>query len=202
VLVDVDPHVQRLGSTQHHQRRFARSGSGELAHAQFHLQDLRVDRRTHRAPLDLHGRGADLGFGGRDLRPGFVQLGSSRVHRRPPPGQLFSADRALVLHLLDERELTSEIVETRIRDSGARAGDRERLPAHVELCPEMPRVQLEERVARADRVSSTDEHLGNDAGQGRADGNVLRARLDQANRGDGIAEIRDGRRRRGIVLSR
>src|SRR5258708_36131538 len=89
------------------------------------------------------------------------------------------------------------VVCREVGGAGAGARGRERLEARGEL----PVTKLEERVARLDRVSRADEDLGNDARQGRADGDVLGAGFDHADRGYRVAKIR-GRRPRGRIGAR
>src|SRR5262249_59389880 len=62
-----------------------------------------------------------------------------------------------------------------------------------EIRLELARVEDEERITRLHRLSHRDEDLTDDAAQRSANGDVLAVGLDEADRRDGLGEVRDWR---------
>ena len=113
-------------------------------------------------------------------------------------GEFLGADGSPVLHLLGDLELPLQVFEPRLRDRRPRPGHRHRLLPDGEVRAQLAVSSSKSGSPAFTACPATTKTFATTPEQGRADGDVLGARLDQADGGDRAREARDGRRSRWL----
>ena len=188
VFVDVHAHMH-LGEVAEQDER------GGLRHGGNRFSGTHVDSKHRAGDGGMDGAsgqfglgGLEGGVGGGNLGPGFVDpCGCGADREAPADGLLLGAD-PVRLETFGAGGLVLEIFERGPGGFDARFGRPPLGAAQFHLGLERSVIEPEERCSGGDGVPGADQHLGDDAGLGGANGNEFRARFHQADGGHGVGD--------------
>jgi hypothetical protein len=193
VFVDVHAHMEFGEVAEEDQWGGLRHGGNRFAGTHVDAEDGSRNGGMDGASGQFGLGGLEAGVGGGNLGPRFVDPCGCGADREAPADDLLLGADPVRLETFGAGGLVLEIFERGPGGFDACFGRPPLGAAQFHLGLERSIIEPEERRSGGDGVPNADQHLGDDAGLGGANGNEFRTRFHQADGGHGVGDSRPGR---------